>query len=256
VPYLSKSYAPNIKKKLQDLKKLSKNYNKNILLLHQSIDRYLPYDPEISMGDLPVNFNYYAFGHIHERIIDDFGKGMLAYPGSTEVWRVDELDGYKKNGKGFFLVDFDSDIPDIHKVDVKLPREILKKRITYSELNDELINLQKYLSGLSKKPILHLSIEGGNFDRSDVYDQVNDFLSDLCLALRPNYKPDELEDQDLILNSTEGLNFREIVKERLSGFEDDKISVLALNILDETSAGNMERAQEIIDKFYEGYYDH
>ena len=91
--------------RLENVEKASQNHKKRVLVVHQGIDLYLPYEYEIKIGDIPKTFNYCAFGHIHERIVDDFGEGKLAYPGSTEVWRSNELEGYKKNGKGFYLVD-------------------------------------------------------------------------------------------------------------------------------------------------------
>ncbi len=92
---------------------------------------------------MPKTFNYCAFGHIHERIVDDFGNGKLAYSGSTEVWRSNELEGYKKNGKGFYLVDLGGDEPEIEKIDLKLPREFIKESIKYTELQEE-INTDKH----------------------------------------------------------------------------------------------------------------
>ncbi|MEG3224479.1 MAG: hypothetical protein BME94_02880 [Methanobacteriales archaeon Met13] len=252
MPYLSKSYSEIIKERLNDLEKLSKNYNKSILLLHQSVDRYLPYDPEISISDIPPEFNYYAFGHIHERIIDDYGRGKLVYPGSTEIWRIDEVEGYQKNGKGFYLVDMDESDPSIQNIDLELPREIIKKRIEFFKMEKELKKLQNALNQLTKKPIIQLTIEGGNFDRSEVYETVNNSLADLCLSLRPNYKPDEVQE---LTNSPEGLNFKELIKEQLNVFENEEVSVLALNLLEETSSGNMEKVQLLLEKFYEVHYD-
>jgi DNA repair protein SbcD/Mre11 len=255
VPYLSKSYTQIIKERLSELSNLAETHKKSILLLHQSVDRYLPFDPEIGIGDIPDNFNYYAFGHIHERIIDDFGKGKLAYPGSTEIWRIDEVAGYKKNGKGFYLVDLNGDSPSVQNIDLKLPREVIKKRIQYFKLEKELLDLQECLNQLTKKPVLHLTVEGGNFDRSEVYETVTNALAELCLSLRPNYKPDDVLGSEIDIGSSEGLNFREIIKKRLNVFNNEEISVLALNILETTSSGNMENAQALLDKFYEGHYD-
>ena len=107
-----------------------------MLVLHQGIDLYLPYEYEIKIGDVPKSFNYCAFGHIHERIVDDFGEGKLAYPGSTEIWRSNELDGYKKHGKGFYLVDIGGDQPEIENINIKLPREFIKESIKYIEFKN------------------------------------------------------------------------------------------------------------------------
>ena len=128
-PYTSKYYSKYLIDRLQDIEKKSLGYKKRVLVLHQGIDLYLPYEYEIKIGDVPKTFNYCAFGHIHERIVDDFGNGKLAYPGSTEVWRSNELEGYKKNGKGVYLVDIGGDQPEIENINLKLPREFIKENI-------------------------------------------------------------------------------------------------------------------------------
>ena len=53
------------------------------LVLHQGIDKYFNLQYELEIGDIPDNFDYYALGHIHNYICDDFGKGKLVYPGSN-----------------------------------------------------------------------------------------------------------------------------------------------------------------------------
>ena len=131
---------------------------------------------------MPKSFNYCAFGHIHERIVDDFGEGKLAYPGSTEIWRSNELEGYKKNGKGFYLVDIGGDQPEIEKINLKLPREFIKESIKYIELQEEINRINNHIETLDKKPILNLTVHGGNFSRSEVYEKLNKAFSDKCLS--------------------------------------------------------------------------
>ena len=118
--------------------------------------------------------------------MDDFGEGKLAYPGSTEIWRSNEFEGYKKNGKGFYLVDIGGDIPEIEKIDLKLPREFIKENIEYIQLQEEISRINNYIKNLSKKPILNLTVHGGNFSRSEVYEILNQAFSSTCLSLDQN----------------------------------------------------------------------
>ena len=74
-------------------------------MLHQGINSYIPYDYELEHFDLP-KFSYYALGHIHGRVLERFNDGILAYSGSTEIIYRNEYEDYKKQGKGFYLVDF------------------------------------------------------------------------------------------------------------------------------------------------------
>ncbi|BDZ67728.1 metallophosphoesterase family protein [Methanobacterium ferruginis] len=159
-PYASRYHSKQLIERLQNIEKNSLDYKKRILVLHQGIDRYMPYEYEIKIGDVPQSFNYCAFGHIHERVVDDFGEGKLAYPGSTEIWRSNELEGYKKNGKGFYLVDVSGDLPEIQNIDLELPREFIKEIIPYNRLEEEISRLKIHVAHLAKKPLLNLTVEG------------------------------------------------------------------------------------------------
>ena len=191
-PYSSKYNSKQLIERLQSIEKASLNHKKSILVLHQGIDRYIP-EFEIKIGDIPQSFNYCAFGHIHERIVDDFGEGKLAYPGSTEIWRSNEFEGYKKNGKGFYLVDIGGDVPEIEKIDLRLPREFLKESIEYIQLQEEISRINSYIKNLAKKPILNLTVHGGNFSRSEVYEILNQAFSNTCLSLRSKYLPENMD---------------------------------------------------------------
>jgi len=106
-PYTSKYYAGRLRETMAILAKHADKYRKSVLVLHQGIDKFLPHDYELKMEEVPKNFDYYAMGHTHFRVIQPCGKGKLAYPGSTELWSLNEYDDYKLNGKGFYLVDLD-----------------------------------------------------------------------------------------------------------------------------------------------------
>ena len=99
LPFYPSSQVKNLKSKLADLSKKAAKHEKSILVLHQGIDKYFGQNYELEIGDLPDNFNYYALGHIHNYINDNFGNGKLVYPGSSEIWKTNELKDYKENGK-------------------------------------------------------------------------------------------------------------------------------------------------------------
>jgi exonuclease SbcD len=255
-PYASKYTSKHLIERLQNLEKSSKSYKKTILVLHQGIDRYIPYEFELKIGDIPKTFNYCAFGHIHERIVDDFGNGKLAYPGSIEIWRSNELDGYKKNGKGFYLVDIGGDQPEIEKIDLNLPREFIKENIPFSKLEEEIKNLDNLITQLNEKPVLNLTVTGGNFSRSEIYEIINHALSDKCLSIRSKYQPD-LVDESINLENMEkdALNINKMIKERLKDFNDEKVSELATGLLKEMSEGDFDKATEMTRNFYEELHD-
>lgn len=256
-PYASKYHSKHLIQKLQEIEKSSMDYKKRILVLHQGIDRYIPYEYEIKIGDVPQSFNYCAFGHIHERVIDDFGEGKLAYPGSTEIWRSNELEGYKKNGKGFYLVDISGDMPEIEKINLELPREFIKENISYIKLREELSRISQYIHTLDRKPILMVTVEGGNFSRSEVYETLNRSLSNSCLALRSNYKPTTVNSEDHLFDqSNEVLDIKRVIEHSLKDFNNEKVNELATSLLKELSDGNYKTAENRVQDFYEDLYDH
>lgn len=254
-PYASRYTSKYLKERIQEIEKASSDYKKRVLVLHQGVDRYMPYEYELKIGDLPKTFNYCAMGHIHERIVDDFGEGKLAYPGSTEIWRSNEVEGYKKNGKGFYLVDMSGDLPEIEKIDSELPREFIKESIHFHELEESVTRIKTYIQTLKVKPLLQLTVEGGNLSRSELYETINDAFADICLSVRPNYRPDSLLDDESINMGKDALNIKKMLEERLKDFNDEKVSELATGLLKEMAEGDIKRADEMAREFYEEFYD-
>ncbi|MBU4607567.1 MAG: DNA repair exonuclease, partial [Euryarchaeota archaeon] len=161
-PYISRYHADTLKERLKLLENESARHNKRIMVLHQGIDKYLPYEYELELADIPEGFDYYALGHIHNRIVDDYGGGKMVYPGSTEIWKMDEVENYQKKGKGYYLVDTDGESFQVDPVNIELPREFIKTRVEYSLLDEEIIKLQDYIQKLKSKQVLHLTVAGGN----------------------------------------------------------------------------------------------
>ncbi|MEM2991036.1 MAG: DNA repair exonuclease, partial [Halobacteria archaeon] len=121
---------------LQELKKLdiqAAKYKKSILMLHQAIDKFAPEEVfEVKLEELPRNFKYIAMGHLHTRVRATHGNGELAYPGSIEILRRDEITGYEKHGKGFYLIDIEGDEARISEVKLNV-RPQIKAKLSYAE---------------------------------------------------------------------------------------------------------------------------
>ena len=184
LPYFPSSQDKNLKNKLANLSKKAENHLKSILVLHQGIDKYLPFHSELEIGDLPDNFDYYALGHVHNYIEDDFGKGKLVYPGSIDILKSDEYGDYVKNGKGFVVVDLDGDKPKVKRVPINISREFVNKTIDYNNLSNELKSLKIIIDGLKKKPIVNLTINNVDGSIRDIYDMIDNEISDYALMIR------------------------------------------------------------------------
>ncbi|MDR3063523.1 MAG: DNA repair exonuclease [Methanobrevibacter sp.] len=256
IPYLSKAYNKLLTSQLKSISNESKNYNKSILMLHQGIDKYLPFEYELELNELPLNFNYYGLGHIHSRITEEFGDGILSYSGSTEVYKTSELGNFRHNGKGFNLVDLGGDIPALEKINVKPKREFLIENIDYSKFDNELSQLKNNLSKLSEKPMLNLTVSNGNFNRADIFEILNKTLSNLTINLRPDFEELQLRgEEDNILISDEPLNPKFLIRERLEEYGNDDLTTLAIDLLDSLSQNKVDEANRLTDKFYNEYYE-
>lgn len=249
-PYRSKYHSKSLLKSIKAIENESKNYKNRILVLHQAIDKYLPFEYEMKIGDLPDSFNYYALGHLHTRILEDFGEGKLAYPGCPEIWRMDEISNYKKKGKGFNLVDMEEDIPAVEEVNVKISRKILQRRIQYSNFDDEIKQLRELILKIDKKPIVELIIEGKSYNRSLVHENLNKLFTDITLQIRPKYESSVASKQSII--ETETLNIHDLMIERLNEY-DKEVSDFAVALFERLSSGHNEEAAVITRKFYEEF---
>ncbi|WP_054838337.1 hypothetical protein [Sulfuracidifex metallicus] len=135
---------------------------KNVIMLHQGIKQILPYaySWQISQGDLPSGFDYYALGHFHTRMLQKFGNGMLGIAGSPEIIREEEIEGYEKKGKGAFLVDLSKDV-NVQPInlDIRHQEVIAIDTDNFQQEINKIIDKMKSLNN-KKKPILHLEING------------------------------------------------------------------------------------------------
>ncbi|MCS7142687.1 MAG: exonuclease SbcCD subunit D [Aigarchaeota archaeon] len=136
---------------------------------------------ELSLDDLPTNFAYYALGHEHSRTIIKRGAGVAAYPGSIEIFSRDEAVSWKREGKGFYLVDFSGSEPSIQRVDLDSirPQEVID--VSLSEPHDRISEL---IVNRNKRPILHLNIRDHTVDQRKVLELVEELRRMGCLDVR------------------------------------------------------------------------
>ena len=252
LPFYAASKSDVLKSKLADLSKKAASHEKSILVLHQGVDNYFDYQYELETGDIPDNFNYYALGHIHKYTETDFGKGTLVYPGSTEIWKTDELEDYRVNGKGFVVVDLEGNKPSVKRVTVDLPRQFIKRSIDYNKLESNIMGIKETIADLDKPPILILQINNVDSDTGAIYDMINDELGDLSLMIRPTFNTVE-GDIDEIFVRDNPVGPKELIKERLEGYGTN-VDKLAIDLYELLSKDKLEDAQDVIDQYYSQHY--
>jgi len=245
-PYISKFYSTSLKETLNILSEKAKKHQKSILLLHQGIEKYLPFDFELKLEEIPANFNYYAMGHIHSRIVRNFGNGKLAYPGSTELWSISEYEDAVKNGKGFFVVDISGDEPDVQPVTIPLARDIIREKIRGSEALEKIGDIKKRISSLRKKPLLYLELDGEGYERPAVQQRLASELSELALSLRISYISEKIIERKSSLDKA--IDIAGMIGEALEDREKARLANLLFAALSE---GNDEKAVEEAEKYFE-----
>lgn len=251
IPYMPQNRNLAFKEKLNTLSKKADDVKNKILVLHQGIDKYIP-QYEVEIGDIPTNFNYYAMGHLHNYINDEYGQGRLVYPGSTEIWKSNELSDYNLNGKGFVLVDMEDGQVETERISVDIPRKFINVQVEYDNFYKEMPKLKNEISKLDLPPIINLNVFGNDFSSSEVYDYLTRHLSDLCLSFRPTFNIEQKYEE--LIDFKEGpININRLIAEK---FEDEGEDVVkfTINLFEELSKDKLEAAEDSIKIFYDNRY--
>lgn len=253
LPFYPSSQNKNLKDVLATLSSKAEEYSKSILVLHQGIDKYINVNYELEIGDIPDNFDYYAMGHIHNYIEDDFGKGLLVYPGSIDVLRSSEYADYVKNGKAISIVDLDGDNPSVNRIPISIPREFINRTIDFNNLENDLNTIKIAIDELDNKPIVNLTVL--NVDRSvkDIHDVIASKLSDSALIVRPVFK---FTDDEVEGFSTSGrIGPRELLVDKLNEFGNENIVKLGVDLYNTLSITHTEEADNVARTYFENNFD-
>lgn len=246
---LSRSYSPLLVDELKKLEKIEQTCPR-ILVMHQAIDQFLPFEGawEIAFTSLPKTFDYYAMGHLHTRIKASCGEGELAYPGSSEIIKNDEISSWQKSGKGFFIVDIEDGDVEVTDVNLERIRPQVKGKINYFNLESEVDEFVKNLNCEGKKPIIHIRVEGKEIDRQKVHEVINSAFSGKALTLRPAII--EESQQKLPEIKPGAFNVRQVLRDY---FKEEEISRLAIELLKHLREGDADGAKDITAEFYQLY---
>jgi DNA repair exonuclease SbcCD nuclease subunit len=254
LPYYPASHGKALKSKLAELSQKANRHEKSILVLHQGIDKYFDINYELEIGEIPDNFDYYAMGHIHKYVNDAYGRGRLVYPGSGEIWKTSELPDYKKNGKGFVVVDFDGPKPVVKRVTVDIPREFIERTIEYDELESGIASIRETIEGFDKKPILKLKINDVKSDTSGVYEIINDELGDFALMIRPTFKMEDEPDLPPELDDGDRVGPEQLLEKQLEGYGNSEVTALAIDLYRMLSKDKVDESQELISQYFEDHF--
>ncbi len=142
-----------------------------ILVMHQGITEFNKFAGELQSTDLPKNFTYYAMGHLHDKDIKQFNhlNGPIAYPGSIELTTSE---GIKEAKKGFFQVDISSQDAKTNWIELDT-RPQFSFNTEYNELSKSIDEISEKISGIQRKPIVELKIQGEKIEIDQMQAQVS-----------------------------------------------------------------------------------
>lgn len=246
---LSRSYSPLLADELKKLENIEQKCPR-ILVMHQAIDQFLPFEDawEIAFTSLPKTFDYYAMGHLHARTKASWGEGELAYPGSSEIIKSDEISSWEKSGKGFFIVDVEDGQVKVADVNLERIRPQVRVKIHYSNLESEVEEFVRNLDFEEKLPIVHIRVEGKEIDRQRVHEIINSAFYGKTLTLRPVII--EESQQKLLEIKPGAFNVKQVLKDY---FKQEQTSKLAIELFKHLREGDAEEAKDITAEFYQLY---
>ena len=251
VPYEPKARKSVLEENFAELSEMAKKYSKSILVLHQGIKELLPMEYEITMEDLPENFDYYALGHLHDYHKKECGKGYLVYPGSMELFNY--TDNFEKYGKGFCVVDLSGDELKIDRVSVDIDRKLFEVELNYLNLEEDLQKLKNDILKLDKKPMVDITITGGDVDSTEIYDVLQNELKDSVLNLKYYYMPESKDGLDI--TDVGSLDAKKMLYEKVNEkYDDENISSLSVTIFEKLAVNEVEDAKIISNSYFKEHY--
>lgn len=149
-----------------------------IFVFHTGLDelkpKYLAEMDSIPISLLPKGFDYYAAGHIHKRVQEDFeGYGKICFPGPLFAGYPRDLeDSARGEKRGFYIIEFDEKIKDIKFVELNLSEfEYLEYNVTGKnahKVQEELSQMVENIDAKGKIVILKIKGELAGGKTSDI----------------------------------------------------------------------------------------
>jgi exonuclease SbcD len=247
ISHVGRRYRDLLIEELKKIDSVAASYPVSIVALHQAIDRFFGLEEafELRMDELPRNFKYYAMGHLHNKVQASFGNGMLAYSGSTEIIRSNEISEWEKYGKGFYIVDLDGSRVSIREINLENVRPQLKVKMNYADFDQQLKRFADSLASYAKPPIAHIVVEGREVDRQKVQQALNEALSGKVLHYRSQIV--EESEKRLVELKPGEVNINVLLKEYL---KDEKIAEFGYELFRVLRFGDVEEAKNIAEEYF------
>jgi DNA repair exonuclease SbcCD nuclease subunit len=228
----------------------------NILLLHQSIKEFLPFDDEmvasISLGDLPHGFDLVVDGHLHWASEQSLEGRRFLVTGSTVVTQMKKLEA--KKPKGIFV--FETGGKGLRFVPLPGQRAFLFEKLEFREAGLEQVRavveeaVSKMLSEAGGIPLIKLKLKGS----------LAKGLANADVDLRPVEEKFREKALLFIDRDFEEFGFKQKLEQlRQAQLGSKSIAAMGLELLEknlaETSFGGAFDVKRIFDLLEEGSID-
>ncbi|PLJ76844.1 metallophosphoesterase family protein [Infirmifilum sp. SLHALR2] len=244
-------YSSSLKQRLLDNVKnaTSRTGWRGVLMLHQSIANFMEFEPGLEISELPDKPMYIAMGHLHRRVKHRQSNGQIvAYPGSLDIIKRDEIEEWKQRGKGFYLVDLSGDEAVVHEVNVEvIPQEVVETNLQRLEkdVKEAVARLPR-----GKRSILHAIIWLKPSEKTDVSSRVRSIISMFSQNISVRIEKKYIEEKDVGRAHASGpVEEVEAIASRLGGSQyrelAEKIYLLKQAVL-EDDRDNIDRLIEEI----------
>ncbi len=258
---LPEKYAKDYLLEKFNPKPLSGHYN--ILMIHQSIVEYLPFEDEmvatISLSDLPSGFDLIINGHLHWASVVDLPKGeKFLLPGSTVTTQIKQKETEKE--KGYFILDTDKksmdffeikDIRKSHYIDLKFSKKPISEIIL--QIKERLEKLEKTPK---KKALVRIRLKGelevGEILKNlDINSIKKEYSDSFFISIKNDISEKKLKEsiEQLKKLQTDNKNITELAKSIfLEQIEQTKVSkdFEYRRIYELLENGDVEKAKELL----------
>jgi len=248
---IRKAEIPQYEEKFAEIDKIAQNHSGHkILVLHQGITEFNKFAGEIQSTELPKNFTYYAMGHLHDKDIKQFNhlNGPIAYPGSIESTTSE---GIKKTKKGFFEVDISGEEAKPTWIELDT-RPQFSFKTEYQELSKTIDEISEKISGLSKKPIVEVNIQGEKIETDHIQVQIAR-LNSMVLRCFWRISTKKISDSSVFLDRPNIID-DEMFRLSVDALGSEQSASFAIKeLLPVLSSGEIKEASEIIIENFEKF---
>jgi len=248
---IRKAEIPQYEKKFAEIDIVAEKFSGHkILVLHQGITEFNKFAGEIQSTDLPKNFTYYAMGHLHDTDVKQFNhlNGPIVYPGSIELTTSE---GIKETKKGFFEVDISGKEakPKWIELDTR-PQFSFKTK--YEELSKTVDEISEKITGLAKKPMIEINIQGENIETDQIQAQIAR-LNSLVLRCFWRISTKKVSDSSVFLDRPNIID-DEMFRLSIEALGSEQAASFAIKeLLPVLASGEIKEASEIIIENFEKF---